>query len=304
MPAPVRLTSVTLDQLRALVAVVEAGSFGAAARRLGRVQSAVSHAVATLEEHLGVALFDRGGYRARLTPAGAAVLADARRVLDAVETLGVSAAGFAEATETEVGLVVDALFPLTALVGFARRFEARWPAVALRVQTETLSEVLARVEADRGAIGVANGTLDLDGFERRPLGAVGLVHVVAAEHPLARLDRPVGPDDLAPYVQVVLSGRGREAGAPDRGVYSRQTWRVLDLGAKRAFILAGLGWGGLPPELVADDLAAGRLRRLHLALPAPEPIPLFAVWRADARLGPAARWAVHELAALGEAATG
>ena len=53
------LDRLTLDQLRVLVAVAETGSFSAAARKLGRVQSAVSQAAQTLEEVLGAALFDR-----------------------------------------------------------------------------------------------------------------------------------------------------------------------------------------------------------------------------------------------------
>jgi len=60
------LEPVTLDQLRVLIAIGEAGSFSAAARQLSRAQSAVSHAVLTLEQALGVALFDRSGIR-RLT---------------------------------------------------------------------------------------------------------------------------------------------------------------------------------------------------------------------------------------------
>ncbi len=51
------LDPMTLDQLRVLVAVAETGSFSAAARRLGRVQSAVSQSVQSLETALGTTLF-------------------------------------------------------------------------------------------------------------------------------------------------------------------------------------------------------------------------------------------------------
>ncbi len=51
----------TLDQMRILVAVTEAGSFSAAARKLGRVQSAISQSIQTLETTLRVTLFDRSG---------------------------------------------------------------------------------------------------------------------------------------------------------------------------------------------------------------------------------------------------
>ena len=53
-------SALTLDQLRVALAVSEAGSFSGASRRLGRAQSAVSHAIARLEEQLDVVLFQRG----------------------------------------------------------------------------------------------------------------------------------------------------------------------------------------------------------------------------------------------------
>lgn len=55
--------TITLDQLRLFLCVAEEGSFSAAGRRLGRVQSAVSQGVANLESALGVLLFDRTGRR-------------------------------------------------------------------------------------------------------------------------------------------------------------------------------------------------------------------------------------------------
>ena len=69
----------TLDQMRALVVVAEAGSFSAAARRLGRVQSAISQSIQTMEATLGVTLFDRSTRTPALTEAGQAIVNDARR---------------------------------------------------------------------------------------------------------------------------------------------------------------------------------------------------------------------------------
>ena len=75
------IDALTLDQMRIFVTAVDEGSFSAAARKLGPVQSAVSQSIAALEGHLGVALFDRTGKTPRLTPAGAALAKDARRLL-------------------------------------------------------------------------------------------------------------------------------------------------------------------------------------------------------------------------------
>lgn len=65
----------TLDQLKVFLAVVETGSFTAAAKRLRRAVSAISYAIATLEQQLGLELFDRQGSRTpALTEAGVAML--------------------------------------------------------------------------------------------------------------------------------------------------------------------------------------------------------------------------------------
>lgn len=67
-----------ISQLRALVAVAEHGNFTSAALDLGLSQSTVSHAIATLEEELGVVLLFRGRHGAILTPIGEQVIQEAR----------------------------------------------------------------------------------------------------------------------------------------------------------------------------------------------------------------------------------
>ena len=102
----------TLDQMRVLVAVAEAGSFSAAARRLGRVQSAISQAVQTMEATLGVALFDRSTRTPALTDAGAAIVK--RRARDASRARRRCARAresIAEDVEPELTLAVDAIVP-------------------------------------------------------------------------------------------------------------------------------------------------------------------------------------------------
>lgn len=87
------LDALTLDQMRIFVAIAETGSFRAAAARLSRVQSALSHAVANLKAELGVSLFDRSGHRPVLTPAGRSLLSDARAILLKTDTMRARARG-------------------------------------------------------------------------------------------------------------------------------------------------------------------------------------------------------------------
>lgn len=82
------LEAIKLSQLRILVAIADCGNFSEAALRLGISQSAVSHAVASLEDELGVVLLSRGRHGATLTPVGERVLLHAQEILRQLELIG------------------------------------------------------------------------------------------------------------------------------------------------------------------------------------------------------------------------
>ena len=106
----------TLDQMRILVAVADAGSFSAAARTLGRVQSAVSQSIQTLETTLGIPLFDRSHKTPQLTEAGRAIVDDARALIVGAGALRARAQSMADNVEPELTLAVDAMFPIPLLM--------------------------------------------------------------------------------------------------------------------------------------------------------------------------------------------
>jgi DNA-binding transcriptional LysR family regulator len=126
------------------------------------------------------------------------------------------------------------------------------------------------------------------------VATVELIHVAAADHPLAKIDRPLTSDDLAEHVQLVLTDRSALTAGRDYGVFSTQTWRLADLGAKHALLLAGLGWGSLPRHMIEDDLAAGRLVVLRAreweGAVTVNTLPASLIWRYDTVLGVAAQW--------------
>jgi DNA-binding transcriptional LysR family regulator len=132
------LDSLALDQTRVLIAVAEAGSFSAAARRLGGVQSAVSQAMQTLEETLRLSLFDRSGKTPVLTDAGRMVLNDARQVVQRADALRSHAETIAGGTEPELAFAVDALFPTDILMEGLRALQATFPCLPVTLLTEGL----------------------------------------------------------------------------------------------------------------------------------------------------------------------
>ena len=290
------LDPLTLDQMRTFVAVVENGSFRAAARRLARVQSAISHAVANLEATLGVTLFDRSERRPQLTPEGRALLADARAILLKVDALRARARGIGEGVELGLSLVVDTLFPMPAVGAALHVVREAYPAVGMRVATAPLGAPLAALREKRCTLGIMVGRDFSDPhIELEALSTVAFVAVVAGTHPLAaqaEAEGPLATTALTDHLQIVLEDPSPLSEGRDFGVLSPQTWRVSGQDTKHELIRAGLGWGRLPLWLVEQDLAEGRLVRLPaLALgPAGEAtVGAFLAHRTDEPLGPAAR---------------
>jgi len=193
-PNPQRLK---LSQLRALVAIADVGSFSEAALQLELSQSAVSHAIATLEEELGVVLFSRGRQGAHLTSVGEQIAADARLALGAVERICQSAQ---QARGLQGGEVRIAAFRSVAthiLPEVIRQFHQRHPDIAI-VLEEYPNYRLIEDELRQGRVDVgftympANPSFEVWELLREP-------YIVLLPPTSAPVPHPFTWDDLAAY---------------------------------------------------------------------------------------------------------
>jgi DNA-binding transcriptional LysR family regulator len=290
------LDALTLDQLRIFAAVAETGSFRGAARKLSRVQSAVSHSIANLEAQLSLKLFDRSAHRPSLTPEGEALLADARKVLLNVDAMRARARGIGEGVEIELAIVVDTLFPLDLVSAAAGRLRESFPQVCISIAHMPLGGPPEALLSGRAMLGLIVG----DQFEDPRLifewlGSHDMLAVAAASHPLAASAaeaRRLSVAELADHLQIVLEDPTSMTEGRDFGVLSPDTWRVDSQQVKHALIRAGVGWGRLPLWQVGEDLTAGRLVRLRTSGLGPHgalSLPTYFAHRIDRPLGPVAR---------------
>jgi DNA-binding transcriptional LysR family regulator len=286
----------TLDQIAVFLAIVEAGSFTAAARKLNRATSVISYAVANLEGQLGVSLFERAGARRpRLTEAGRAILSDSRGIALALSGLVAKARGLTQGLEAEVSLVVDVMLPAKRLVRALDEFRTKFPTVALRLRVEALGAVTEAVLEGLAAFGMSGPLpIESDALTRGPAGSIKLVPVAAPGHPLAQQGK-IAAVRLRDHVQLVLTDRSALTQGRDFGVLAVRSWRLADLGAKHALLLAGLGWGNMPKWVVADDIKRGRLVRLDIESDSDLVYPFLSLYRSDAPPGPAAYWLMERL---------
>jgi DNA-binding transcriptional LysR family regulator len=292
------LDGVSLDQLRAFIAAVDEGSFSAAGRRLHRAQSAISELIGNLEAQVGVSLFDRSERYPKLTQAGILLVADARSVVANVDTLKARAKGIAGGLEPELSAVIDVLFPIEAIAESAREFRIKFPRTPLRLFVEALGGAYKPVLDGRCSVGIV-GSLPIvpDSVTAERLQGVVMIMVAAREHPLAAFKGVIPKSELSKHVQLVLTDRSDMTTGREFGVISPVTWRLGDLFAKHAFLLKGLGWGGMPLHAVDQDLLEGRLVRLSIE-DVPETgliLPMSAIYLSAKPPGPAGRWLIERL---------
>lgn len=290
------LAAPSIDHLRVFLAIVEEGSFNAAARKLGRAISVVSYAVAQLEAQLDVRLFAReGSRRPQLTEAGRALLSEARAVADDVDALLAKVRSLRQGLEAELSLAVDVMVPGHVLARLLRDFQVRFPSVPLRLHVEALGAVAALVLDGRATLAIAGPDIvEMPEIERETVGGVELVAVAAPVHPLARAQR-IAPGEARKHLQLVLTDRSPLTEGRDFSVLSPRSWRLGDLGAKHDLLREGIGWGSMPRHRVQADLDSGALVTLRLPERTTFDYALVALWRKDCRPGPAALWVLDEV---------
>jgi DNA-binding transcriptional LysR family regulator len=147
--------NVELRQLRYFVTVAEELHFGRAAERLHMTQPPLSQTIAALEELLGAPLFLRNRRQVELTPAGAALLPEARRVLAEAAALPelVRRAAAGDAGRLALAFVTSASY--SVLPPFLRRYRAAFPGVDIALQEATSDlqvEDLLRGRVDAGLL--------------------------------------------------------------------------------------------------------------------------------------------------------
>lgn len=293
------LDAMSMDQLRTFIAAAEEGSFSAAGRKLRRAQSVVSATLANLEHQVGFELFDRTGRYPKLTANGEALLASARVAADSMDRFKAHARTLAEGLEPELVVSIDVMFPIETLTSAVSAFHHEFPSVPLRLYVEAMGAVIQPLIDGRCRIAVIGSLPDIPAdCDSEYLLRVPAIAVIAPGHPLSQINGPILRGVAAEHVQLVLTDRSALTEGRNFAVFSQKVWRLADLGAKHAFLRAGLGWGYMPLHMVATDLETGKLQAIELeAHPGTgTAFSMRAAYRKDAPPGPAGKWFIEQLA--------
>lgn len=281
----------SLEALRVLDEIDRQGSFGAAADKLHKVPSAITYIINKLEQDLDVTLYDRTGHRARLTPAGQALLSEGRHLLRAATALESRVKRVASGWETEISIAMDTIFPVTTLYPLVEEFNREGGGTRVRLSYEVLGGTWDALLNGRADLAVGAGGEPPTGFGlmTRAWGEIKFVFCVAPNHPLAAAPEPLSANDILWHRAVVIADTSRNLPVRTVGVLSGQdTLVVPDMQSKVMAQIAGLGCGYLPSFLAEPEIAAGRLIAKTIDEPR-LPGSFYLAWRGSEE-GKALKW--------------
>ena len=256
------MLNISLDQIQALQAVVEAGGFARAAEQLNRSQSSVSYQVSKLQQQTGLSLLRIEGRRAVLTEQGEVVLKQAQQLLHEKQRLAELVESLKQDWEPVIRLVVDTAFPSRLLMQALQVFMP-----ASRGSRVQLTEAVLSGASDA----LQSGEADLAICVKPPPGFLGeeiiqlkFVAVAHPAHALHQLKRELTTADLERELQVVIHDSGVKHKMDIGWLGAEHQWSVSKMETAVAAISHGLGFGWLPEYMIKDETVNSLLKPLPL----------------------------------------
>ncbi len=278
---------VTLEQWRALQAVVDCGSYALAAESLNKSQSSVSYTVTKLQEQLGMELLHIEGRKAVLTSAGEALLQRSRHLLDNAMELEQVAASLMQGWEAEVALATDAVFPKSILIQAFKQFLPISRGCKLLLREEVLSGASEALLEKRVDISITPWVPP--GFMGEKLIDINFVAVAHPDHDLHKLGRKVSVSDLNQSVHIVIKDSGIKQTRDSGWIGNDLRWTVSNFESARALLVNGLGFSWIPMHEAHELIVKGDLLPLDLEVDYEKQGTLYLVFANKKISGPASQ---------------
>lgn len=279
---------ISLEQWRALVAVVEAGGYAQAAETLHKTQSSVSYLVAKLERSLDVKVFEIEGRKAKLTDTGQVLVRRARALIEEAESIERAAGTLAAGWEPEIAVAAEIIFPTWMLLRAFASFGRQRPQTRIQLYETVLTGTDEALIERRVHLAIASAIPR--GFIGDRLLSMRFVCAAHPEHPLHQLGRDITQRDLRRHRHLIVRDSGvhriRDSGAW-QGAEQRLT--VSNMATSIAAAVAGMGFAWYSEDMIRGELQRGALKALPLKEGAERYGDLYLVLAEGDAAGPGAR---------------
>lgn len=250
----------TIEQLHAFITTVEAGSFSAAARQLGKAQSAISQHIMNMELEVNHALFNRDGRYPSLTIEGAALIPQAKAVIAQHHRLALQIQSLDTVEHTKITLAIDEGIPYIRLSDTLHQIESLYPELQVEILCAASKDIIELVIKKRATIGIIfNDVLYPEHVDFESIGSVLFDVFVSPKHPLAQT--------LSPHVDMLKLHRQLVIGAKNishTNALSPDIWHADNYYMLLELTKSGLGWSFLPQHLSKEAILNKQLCQLPI----------------------------------------
>jgi DNA-binding transcriptional LysR family regulator len=246
----------SVKELEAFVAVVEAGSFQGAARRLNATPPAVSKRISELESELGVRLFERSTRRCRITARGRALVPFAQRVLGDIGEIR-RMVGKRSSLAGHIRLGVVETIAYTQLPEILRRLSAHLPQLTVDVEVGVTADLVRKVRTREVDLACVVGPVREPDLASEPFWEVQVSWIAPGPK---WTEKPLTIDALAQRTILLQSGGHHiatiEGWFKSRGLRAKQTISCNSLTTAVKMTAIGMGMSLVPIECARQELDA------------------------------------------------
>ncbi|MDH0030029.1 MULTISPECIES: LysR family transcriptional regulator [unclassified Acinetobacter] len=287
--------NINQEQLLMFQTVIETGSFSAAARKLGKVPSAVSMSIANLEIDLNLNLFERVGREPVPTAEAMVLYEKTQQLLIEMNQWKQHAHALSTGLESTLNIVVVSELLHTNWTDYITLLEQHFPSLVLNIVSAPQEDALQMLLDQTAQLALMFEREHLDSREQFvELKREALVPVIAKNHPLAQL-KQVSFEQMVQTRQIVVASRDHTI-KPEL-LFSKDYWRTDNHHSACMMIVRNLGWGVLPLEMFNEN---PELKKKLKIMELYDFTPKFEyyvdlVWSRESDLGAAARFLIEHI---------
>lgn len=270
-----RTPRISLKQWRLFHAVIDNDGFVGAANKLHISQSSISHALAKLQDQLGVPLLTLKGRKAQITEEGKILLARSRDLLRQASQLERLGEFLRLGAEPQIRIVVEPSYPAELLIRTFHDFSGRSEKLRMNVTETDFAEIQQLMHQDEADLAISTGTLS--GFSSNKLIELEHIAIAPSDSPLFRINRGITDEDLARCLQIMfrVGSHDTEPFGMRRLARGLPAWKVTSLDSAEDALRFGLGYAWLPRYRVQGWLNDGWVRILPLDCGASYTVPMY-----------------------------